>query len=256
MKSEQTGHLTDTSEGLNGQFRRTIVIPAWDEEHRIGPILKEYLEYYGDDTEIMVVLNGCRDRTRDIAFAFLEEYKNLRLVEDTNLIGKGGALIVGFRLARGEIVAYVDADGSTYPQNLDKLIKAVGDEAGVIGSRWIDKSLISVKQSLYRRMASRVFNVIVRTLFRMPYLDTQCGAKAFKREAIESIADELGTTNYAFDVNILYLLHRKGFTITEFPITWEDRPGTKIKMRRDAPIMLGAVIRMRIKHSRFKDIVR
>ncbi len=238
------------------RFPRTIIIPACNEEKRIGPTLRDYLAYFGTDTEVMVVLNGCRDNTRNIVSPFLGEHPNLRVIEETGLIGKGGALMVGFDRARGDIIAYVDADGSTTPEDLEKLMGSLGSDDGVIGSRWIDKSLMRVKQSLYRRFAGRIFNLIVRILFRMPYRDTQCGAKAFKREAVESIVDALGTTNLAFDVDVLYLLHKNGFSINEIPLAWEDRPGSKIKMHRDAPRALGAVIRMRIKHSRFKNLVK
>jgi dolichol-phosphate mannosyltransferase len=254
MEQRQSEHQGGTAGETGKRYRRTIIIPAYNEERRIEPTLKAYLSYYGEDTEILVVLNGCLDRTADIVGSFLPEHRNMRM-EETDLIGKGGALMLGFRLARGDVLAHVDADGSTSPQDLDMLMGAMGDCAGVIGSRWIDKSLMRVKQSLYRRMTSRVFNIIVRLLFRLPYRDTQCGAKAFKRECIASIVDELGTTNYAFDVDVLYLLHKRGFEIKEIPLAWEDMPGTKIRMPRDAFLMLGAVIRMRIKYSRFKNIV-
>lgn len=249
--------FTDTRADITSRCRRTIIIPAYNEEQRIRPTLRDFLAYYDDeDTEVMVVLNGCRDSTRDIVSAFLSEHPNLRVVEEVNPIGKGGALMLGFRLARGDIIAYVDADGATSPENLERLMESLGQFDCVIGSRWLDKSLVLVRQSLLRRISSRVFNLIVRILFRMPFRDTLCGAKAFKREAIESIQDKLGTTNVAFDVDVLYLLQKDGFTIKEMPLEWADRPGSKFKIRKDAPLALGALIRMRIKHSRLRNIVK
>lgn len=249
-------YLSSKSTDAAARYATTIIIPACDEEDRIGPTLDSYLAHFDDDTEILVVMNGCRDGTRDVVCSFLDGRPNLHAVEETDSIGKGGALMIGFRRARGDVISYVDADGATSPEDMQRLLEAMGDDSGVIASRWIDPSVMRVKQSLYRRFASRVFNSIIRVMFRIPYRDTQCGAKAFKREAVEAIVDKLGTTNCAFDVDVLYLMHQQGYTVKEMPLAWVDMPGTKIKMYRDAPRMLGAVIRMRTKHSRFKNLVR
>jgi len=252
----ETEYFSSNRADADATYATTIIIPACDEEQRIGPTLDAYLGHFDEDTEILVVMNGCRDRTRDVVCSFLDGRPNLRAIEETDLIGKGGALMIGFRRARGDVIAYVDADGATSPEDMQTLLESMGELSGVIASRWIDPSVMRVKQSFFRRIAGRVFNLIVKVMFRIPYHDTQCGAKAFRREAIEAIRDRLGTTNCAFDVDVLYLMHKGGYTVKELPLTWVDMPGTKIKMSRDAPRMLGAVIRMRIKHSRFKNLVR
>jgi glycosyltransferase involved in cell wall biosynthesis len=252
---EQEKYLGDIGGDTIDFYKRTLVIPAYNEEMRIGSTLREYLGHFDRDTEIVVVLNGCHDSTGDIACAFLDANPNLRVIDERGVMGKGGAVTMGFSRARGDIVAYVDADGATPAAEIDRLMYEIGDADGVIGSRWVDKELLIRKQSLYRRLASRVFNGIVRTLFNLPYKDTQCGAKVFKRKALEAVVDELGTTNLAFDVDLLYLMHKHGFELKEVPTSWEDKEGSKISMRRAAPQMLGAVARMRIKHSRFKNLV-
>jgi glycosyltransferase involved in cell wall biosynthesis len=237
-------------------YKRTLVIPAYNEEMRIGSTLREYLGHFDRDTEIVVVLNGCHDRTGDIACSFLDSNPNLRIIDERGVEGKGGAVTCGFSRAKGGIVAYVDADGATSAAEIDRLMSRIGGADGVIGSRWIDREVLIRKQSLYRRLASRVFNAVVRILFRLPYKDTQCGAKVFKREAVDAVVGELGTTNLAFDVDLLYLMRKHGFVLREVPTAWEDKEGSNICMRRAAPRMLGAVVRMRIKHSRFSNLVK
>jgi glycosyltransferase involved in cell wall biosynthesis len=247
-------HLGDI--GGKGSCRSTIIVPAYNEEHRIGPTLYRYLNYFDEETEVMVVLNGCRDRTLEVVCGYMQERPNLRVIDEPGVVGKGGAITLGFSRARGDVVAYTDADGATSPEELDWLINSIGNHGGIIGSRWIDKELVRRRQTLFRRIASRLFNMMVRIMFNLPYHDTQCGAKAFKREAVEAIVDDLGTTNLAFDVDVLYLMRKNGYVLREVPTAWDDRPGSKIKMRREAPRMLKALIRMRIKHSRFKDLVK
>lgn len=253
---KQKNYLGDVGGEAIESYKRTLVIPAYNEEMRIGATLEEYLGHFDRDTEIVVVLNGCRDRTGDIACTFLDSSPNLRIIDERGVVGKGGAVAMGFRRAKGDIVAYVDADAATSAAEIERLMDQVGDADGVIGSRWIDRGVIIRKQGPFRRIASRVFNSIVRTLFDLPYKDTQCGAKAFKREALDAIHDELGTTNLAFDVDILYLMHKHGFELKEVPTAWEDKDGSKISMKGAAPRMLGAVIRLRIKHSRFSNLVK
>lgn len=253
---EAKEHLGDIG-GIPGRsYERTVIIPAFNEEHRIGPTLEDYLGHFGEDTEVMVVLNGCLDRTARIAGSFLDSNPQLRIIEEPGIVGKGGAVTVGLMRARGDVIAYADADGATSAAELQRLLGEMRDADGIIGSRWLNKDLIHKQQNAYRRLCSRVFNLIVRLLFRLPYHDTQCGAKVFKRGAVDAIVGELGTTNLAFDVDVLYLMRKHGLVLREVPTYWEDKPGSKIRMRRAAPYMLGAVIRMRIKHSRLENLVK
>ena len=235
---------------------KTVIIPAFNEETRIAPTLERYLSYFDSDTEIMVVLNECSDGTANIALSFLECHENLRVIDVPGVRGKGLAVRLGFYRARGDVISYIDADGSLDAPELDRLVGLIGDHDGVVGSRWIDRSFVEKRQTLYRETASRVFNLLVRLMFRMPYTDTQCAAKVFKREAVEAVVDDLRITNYAFDVDLLYLMSKKGFDIQEVPTLWEDKPGSKIKVGRAAPMMLAALVRMRIKHSRFNNLVK
>lgn len=249
-------YIGDIGGLLRDRCAKTVIIPAFNEESRITPTLERYLSYFDSDTEIMVVLNECSDGTGNIALSFLESHENLRVIDMPGVRGKGLAVKLGFHRARGDVISYIDADGSLDAPELERLIGLMGAHDGVVGSRWIDRSFVGKRQTLYRETASRIFNLLVRLMFRMPYTDTQCGAKVFKREAVEAVVDDLRITNYAFDVDLLYLMSKKGFDIQEVPTLWSDKPGSKIKVGRAAPRMLAALVRMRIKHSRFKNLVK
>ncbi len=203
----------------------SIVIPAHNEAERIGKTLEEYLKVF-KDAEIIVVLNRCTDNTKEVVEKF-----DVKILEFKEKLGKGGAIIEGFKVARGEILAFADADGSTPPQEVLKVVKFAKEYGAAIGSRWLKESKILVKQPLSRRIASRAFNILVRLILGLKFKDTQCGCKAFKSEVIKDIIDIIKIKNYAFDVELLYLLKKKGVNIVEVPIMWMDKKGSKLKLK-------------------------
>lgn len=203
----------------------SIVIPAHNEAERIGKTLEEYLKVF-KDAEIIVVLNGCTDNTKEVVEKF-----DVKILEFKEKLGKGGAIIEGFKVARGEILAFADADGSTPPEEILKTAEYAKKYGAAIGSRWLKESKILVKQPLSRRIASRAFNILVRLILGLKFKDTQCGCKAFKSEVIKDIIDIIKIKNYAFDVELLYLLKKKGVNIVEVPIMWMDKKGSKLKLK-------------------------
>lgn len=239
----------------NRSKKISIIIPACNEENRIKRTLVSYLNYFTHDCEILVVLNGCHDNTLEIVKTVSARYPSLKYRNIAEPIGKGGALIVGFKLVKGDIIAYIDADGATSSEELARLIGNIGEYDGILGSRWLRNSIISKKQPLSRKIASRVFNILVRGLFLFPYKDTQCGAKIFKKEVIKSVVNELGTTDFAFDVDLLYLIHKKGYKIKEFSTVWADQDASTLNLKKVVPIMFASIIRLRLKHSIFKNLI-
>lgn len=233
-------------------MKYSIIIPAYNEEARISDTVRDYATYLEthftpDEAELVIVVNGSRDRTGEIAREMEKIFPCVRSWETSDRQGKGGAVLKGFELANGEILAFTDADNATIAPELHKLLTAV--ESGVdaaIGSRWLPESRQTVPQPLARRIASRVFNLIVRLLFQFPYSDTQCGAKAFKRAAIDSIRGEIHTTGWAFDVALIWRLRRRGCQVKEIPITWSDNSKSRLRMHRDAPSMLWELIKLRL----------
>lgn len=233
-----------------------LLIPAYNEEQRIGPVLREfgawYREHYRGSFQLVVVLNGCRDNTRGVVEEVARDFPFIRYLEFADPIGKGGALIEGLKLAPlAEAIGYVDADGATGPQAFYELVKHLDKADCVIGSRWLPGAVLHQVQTTRRRFASRVFHAIVQLLFWMNIRDTQCGAKVMRRQAVEKIHSALTIADMAFDINLLYVLKRAGFRILEVPTEWTDKIGSKVTLGRTSLTMLLSVIRLRLVYSPF-----
>ncbi|MFB3789655.1 MAG: dolichyl-phosphate beta-glucosyltransferase [bacterium] len=234
-------------------MKYSIIIPAYNEEARIGDTVRDYAAYILEqfpegEAELRVIVNGSKDRTADIARELEREYPCVRAWVTPERQGKGGAVMKGFEQALGEIVAFADADNATTAPEMRRLLDVVAQDAAdaAIGSRWLPQSRQAIPQPLARRVASRVFNLIVRLLFQFPYQDTQCGAKAFRKAAIDTVRDEIHTTGWAFDVALIWRLRRHGFKVLEVPITWSDNSKSRLRMHRDAPSMLWELIKLRL----------
>jgi glycosyltransferase involved in cell wall biosynthesis len=228
-----------------------ILIPAYNEERRIEPVLRDYAQYfqknYSGKFRLFVVLNGCTDNTLGVVQKVSANFPEVRALEFRSAIGKGGALIEGLRLASlGDLIGYVDADGATPPHAFLELVKKVGAADCVIGSRWLPGAVIHESQSSKRQFASRVFHLIVQLLFWMGIRDTQCGAKVMKREVVERIHDHLQIADMAFDINLLVAIRHAGFKILEVPTEWTDQIGSKVALTRTSFTMLLSVIRVRL----------
>lgn len=240
-------------------MRLSIVIPAHNEEQRIVPMLESYLPFfaarYGESVEFLVVINGSTDRTEEVVAGFAARFPCLRLLVEPEPVGKGGALMMGFREACGELVGFVDADGATPPEAFQHLVDKIGDDGAIIASRWAKGSQVSPRQPLDRRIASRLFNLMTRILFGLRLTDTQCGAKLMRREAIAAILPHLGITRWAFDVDLLFQLRRGGFRIREVPTVWHDVEGSKIQVGKASTEMMMALARLRLVYSPFRWIV-
>ncbi len=236
-----------------------LLIPAHNEERRIGPVLPAYAEFfrrnYDGKFQLVVILNNCRDNTMAVVQRVAADYPEVSAVDYPAPIGKGGALIEGLRLApRADLIGYVDADGATEPRAFLDLVRHAGEADCVIGSRWIPGAVLHQMQSGQRRFASRVFHLIVQLLFGMNITDTQCGAKVMRRSAVERVHRDLCIADMAFDINLLYLLKRSGCTILEVPTEWTDKAGSKVALGRSSMTMLLSVIRLRWVYSPFKGL--
>ena len=228
-----------------------LLIPAYNEERRIEPVLRDYARYfkehYQGKFQLVVVLNGCTDDTIGVVQRVGAEYPSVTALEFTEPIGKGGALIEGLKLAPlADLIGYVDADGATPPHAFHDLVCRIEEVDCVIGSRWLPGAVLHAEQSSRRQFASRVFHLIVQVLFRMNVRDTQCGAKVMRREAVEKVHSSLRIADMAFDINLLYSIHRAGYRILEVPTEWTDRIGSKVTLFRTSLVMFLSVVRIRI----------
>jgi len=233
----------------------TIIIPAYNEEKRIGNTLEEYIKFFkdklGNNFEIIVILNGCKDDTLNVVKKYDVKFKNIK-----EAIGKGGAIIEGFKIAEGKFIGFVDADNATPPWAFYDLYKNINDKDGIIASRWIKGAKIGKKQSFSRRFASRGFNILVRLFFDIGVNDTQCGAKLFRKEAVKKVVNKLGITSYGFDIDLLYLMKRNGFKVIEIATEWNEPGESHLNIKKTSYEMFLSVIRLRLIYSPFKIIVK
>jgi glycosyltransferase involved in cell wall biosynthesis len=238
-----------------------LLVPAYNEENRIGPVLRDYARYfqahYPGEFRLVVVLNGCRDNTLGVVQQAAAEFPAIQALEFHEPIGKGGALIEGLKLAAlGDLIGYVDADGATPPAAFHDLARRWQEADCVIGSRWMAGAILHQSQTGRRQFASRVFHAIVQGLFWMNIKDTQCGAKVLRRSAAEKIHGALRIADMAFDINLLYALKRAGCAILEVPTEWTDKVGSKVALGRTSLTMLLSVIRLRLIYSPFYKLLR
>lgn len=207
----------------------SLVIPAYNEEKRITQLFDSITAF---DGELIVVCDGT-DRTADKVEELSSRRTDLsiRCLRFDHRLGKGGGVRAGLREARGELVGYVDADGSTGMDEMLRLFSHLPVADGAVGSRWVTGSTLMVQQGILRRMESRGFNLLIRILFGLTFHDTQCGAKVFTRKAIERVLPEMTATGFEFDVELLWRLKKAGFCIDEVPIRWQNRGDSRVKKR-------------------------
>jgi glycosyltransferase involved in cell wall biosynthesis len=240
-----------------------ILIPAYNEEARIEPVLRDYAQYfaknYSGKFQLIVVLNGCTDNTLAVVQRVARDFLSISYLDFPAPIGKGGALIEGLKLAPlADLVGYVDADGASSPKAFHELVKRIGEADCVIGSRWLPDSILLQAQPRLRQFISRCFHVIVEALFWMHIKDTQCPCKIMRRTAVEKIHSSLRITDLAFDVNLLVSMKRAGFKILEVPTEWTDKVGSKVtsSLFRSSLTMFLSTLRVRLIYSPFYQWLR
>ena len=215
----------------------SIIIPAFNEAWRLPPTLDriaEYIRQSGRKTEILVVDDGSSDATAQVAGSFGNRIPLLRVIPNGTNRGKGYSVRHGMLEAQGDIVLFSDADLSAPIEEADKLIAALDRNDVAIGSRALDRSLISVHESRFREFAGVVFNKIVRFVLRLPFVDTQCGFKAFRRERCRLIFEQQRIERFGFDPELLYLARHHDLKSAEIPVRWAHSPATKVNMLRDS----------------------
>jgi glycosyltransferase involved in cell wall biosynthesis len=213
----------------------SIVIPAHNEEHRLGPTLERisaYLDKQPYDSEVLVVENGSSDRTLELAQQFAARWPRLRALKETQR-GKGLAVRRGMVEARGQYRFLCDADLSMPIEDIERFLPPRLSGIGVaIGSREAKES--TVVEPWRRRLIGRVFNTMVRLLVLRGIRDTQCGFKCFSAAAADAVFRRQRLDGLTFDVEVLYIARRHGFEIAEVPITWTYDADTRVRMGSDS----------------------
>lgn len=226
----------------------SIIIPSFNEELRLPGSLERIASYIREkrpNTEVIVVDDGSADRTAAVAESWREKISQLRVLSNGANRGKGFSVRHGSLEARGGVILFTDADLSSPIEEGEKLFAALESHDVAIGSRAVDRSLIEVHESLFREFAGIIFNRIVRVILRLPFVDTQCGFKAFRRERCRIIFEQQTIERFGFDPELLYLARHHGLSIKEVPVRWAHSPATKVNMFRDSVQMFLDVLVIR-----------
>ncbi len=226
----------------------SIIIPSYNEELRLPATLERiaaYLSTFGRNAEVLVVDDGSKDGTAAVAEYFRIKIPTLRVVSNGINRGKGYSVRHGMQEARGRIALFTDADLSAPIEEAGKLIDALENSDVAIGSRAMDRGLITVHESPFREFAGIIFNKIVRGILWLPFVDTQCGFKAFQRERCGVIFGQQTIERFGFDPELLYLARRHGLRAVEIPVRWGHSPATKVSMLRDSIQMFVDVFTIR-----------
>jgi dolichyl-phosphate beta-glucosyltransferase len=222
----------------SGDFDLSVVIPAWNEGTRILETfdkLNAYTHARGLTCEILVVDDGSTDNTREVVESAREKNPHIHLLTYEGNHGKGYAVKHGMLRARGNRVLFADADGSTPFEAFDTFQKffELGYQV-VIGSRYIKGSFIQVRQPFLRRVLSRAANKLIQVLILWGIKDTQCGFKAFTREAAQDIFSQVSIERWGFDMEVLVIARKHQYKIAEAPVRWLNSFDSRIKFVNDA----------------------
>lgn len=227
----------------------SIVIPAYNESVRLQPTLHALLRHIQEqnwDAEILVVNDGSTDDTAQIVREYGKLHPQVLLVENPGNRGKGFSVRNGMLHARGDICLFSDADLSSPITEAQKLFDAIAQGADIaIGSRWLRAELQTERQPLYRQAFGRIYNLALRILLGLRFADTQCGFKAFRRDAAQRIFPLQKIERWGFDPEILFLARRAGLRVEEVPVLWAHSEGTRLHPFRDGLRMFLEVIRIR-----------
>jgi glycosyltransferase involved in cell wall biosynthesis len=226
----------------------SIIIPSYNEEARLPVSLERianYIQSQQANTEVIVVDDGSRDGTTAVVELFRGKIPSLRVLSNRVNRGKGFSVRRGSLQAHGAIILFTDADLSAPIEEAGKLLKALENHDVAIGSRAMDRRLIETRQSAFRELAGILFNKIVRVILRLPFVDTQCGFKAFRRERCRIIFEQQTIERFGFDPELLYLSRHHGLSTAEVPVRWANSPATKVSMLKDSLQMFADVFIIR-----------
>lgn len=216
----------------------SVVIPAFNEEHRLGASLKQdilYLAQLGKSWEIIIVDDGSYDRTAAIAQEYVNSHERcVRLLRLPRNRGKGAAVQLGVMNAIGHYIIIADADNATPIEEVDGFLREAKKDEILIGSRYVASANVKEKQSKWRVRIGRAGNLLIRLFLINGIADTQCGFKLFPSAIAKELFAKQRINRWGFDMEILSIAQGSGITIREKGVTWRDMPGSRLRPLRDA----------------------
>lgn len=211
----------------------SLIIPAHNEDKRILHTLEVYTKFFGElvnKLEIIVICNNSSDKTAEIVSEFSKRDKNVRLVDIPYKIGKGGAILEGFKYVNYDYCGFIDADDAFELEDLRKMIEALNESDVAIASKWKDKKFFEVNEPFSRKILSRGWNQLIKWMLYLEFTDTQAGAKFFKRKAIDSIDRNFLCNGFEFDVELLWKFKKAKMKITEVSARTRHMPNSSFKV--------------------------
>lgn len=247
----RTGHTQSSGVSAAAQTIPflSVVIPAYNEEQRLPKVLDALSNVLCRCVaEVIVVCDGCTDKTAVVAAQWADRLQ-LRIINDLINRGKGYAVRQGVRAARGQIIAFMDADGSTPPFELLRLAAPIlsGQVDIVIGSRRAAGRDVQ-RQPIVRHCLGALLSLTTRTVLNLPYLDTQCGFKLFRRDQAQKLFNRMLSDGFEFDLELLCLAEQMNMRTLEMGVFWRDCCGSKVSPIRDGLRMLATIRQMRSRH--------
>jgi dolichyl-phosphate beta-glucosyltransferase len=236
----------------------SVVVPAYNEEHRLSetlPVIWDYLQDLFPHFELIVVDDGSQDSTPLVVEAFGRDHPGVRLISYQPNRGKGYAVRAGILDAGCELVLFCDADLSTPITEVESLLTRIDTGSDIaIGSRAVPGADLEVHQPWYRELAGRSFNPLAQLLATPGLQDTHCGFKLFHRSVAQDVFGRVIEEGFGFDVEALYIAISLGYAVGEVPVRWMHREGSKVRLVRDASRMFLALIRIRRRHHALRAV--
>ena len=230
----------------------SIVVPAFDEQDRVGESIQRILSYMEDSGligELIVVDDGSRDATAQTAEIACAGFPHLqsKVIRYEKNRGKGFAVKTGLLATGADIAVFSDADLSTPIEEVPKLIEPIerGEYDVTFGSRALDRGLIGTHQPWRREQGGRLMNLIIKTISGLPFLDTQCGFKAFNMTKFLPLLDVMTIDRFGFDVEFLFVASHNGLRLKEIPVRWNNVEGSKVNVIRDTRRMVAELSQIR-----------
>jgi glycosyltransferase involved in cell wall biosynthesis len=216
---------------MNRKPKLSLIIPAYNEAPCLRQsifFIKEAVESFSDSYEIIIAEDGSSDGTDRIAASLVQENQHLVHSHADVRLGKGQALKRALDFSEGEIIVLMDADLATSLQHLSKLVWLINSKYdGAIGSRYSKGSTLS--RTILRTFTSKTYNLLVRILFGSKIKDHQCGFKAFRRDVLQYLLEDVQSNGFIFDTELIVKAVQRGYLIAELPVNWEEPYGRKSK---------------------------
>jgi len=236
----------------------SVVIPAYNEENRIGPFLDKLVTYSCSSSltyEVIVVDDCSTDDTVGITAQYENKFEHFHLLRSKRNRGKGYSVKKGLLEAKGDFCLFMDADGSVEPDEIEKNLDCTRKEGYdiFIGSRVLRDSNQVLDTRWYREFMGMIFNFFVRLFLFSDIRDTQCGFKIFRREVIKPIFSRVQIDGFGFDLELLYVAQRMGYRIKERPVSWHHVDGAKVRLLRDSVGMFFNILEVRSRHRRISE---